>query len=82
MKPVHLGSTVGVYKVKNETQLFESIETAFKFDYKLIVEKGLDNPREIEFAVLGNEYPIVFPPGEVLQVETYMTSMQNMEQMR
>lgn len=66
VKPVHLGSTVGVEKVEHPSQLQSSIQKAFTYDYKLIIEKGIVNPREIEFAVLGNENPTVFPPGEVL----------------
>lgn len=66
VKPVHLGSAVGVQKVDKASQLKQAIEDAFKFDYKLIIEQGLVNHREIEFAVLGNETPKVFPPGEVL----------------
>lgn len=66
IKPVHLGSTVGIQKVEKADQLASSIELAFQYDYKLIVEQGLVNPREIEFAVLGNEQAEVFPPGEIL----------------
>lgn len=66
VKPVHLGSTVGVQKVEEISQLHFAIQTAFQYDYKLIVEQGLTQVREIEFAVLGNEEPYVFPPGEVL----------------
>lgn len=66
VKPVHLGSTVGVKKVEGSTQLYSAIQSAFCYDYKLIVEQGLVSPREIEFAVLGNDKLQVFPPGEVL----------------
>jgi UDP-N-acetylmuramate--alanine ligase len=66
VKPVHLGSTVGVQKVDQKSELKESIQKAFQFDYKLIVEQGIANPREIEFAVLGNENAHAFPPGEIL----------------
>lgn len=66
VKPVHLGSTVGVQKVEHQTKLYSAIQEAFQFDYKLIVEQGIVNVREIEFAVLGNERAITFPPGEIL----------------
>lgn len=66
VKPVHLGSTVGVQKVDHLSNLEEAINSRFHFDYKLIVEQGIVNPREIEFAVLGNENPTVFPPGEII----------------
>ncbi|MBS4169964.1 UDP-N-acetylmuramate--L-alanine ligase [Neochlamydia sp. AcF95] len=65
IKPVHLGSTIGVQKVTHADRLYSAIQEAFQFDFKLIVEEGLTNFREIEFAVLGNEEAEVFPPGEV-----------------
>lgn len=66
VKPVHLGSTVGVQKVNDFEQLSFAIQRAFQYDYKLIVEQGLNILRELEFAVLGNEEAEVFPPGEIL----------------
>lgn len=66
VKPVHHGSTVGVQKVEQPSQLHSAIQYAFQFDYKIIVEQGIVNVREIEFAVLGNERAVVFPPGEIL----------------
>ena len=65
VKPSHLGSSVGVHKVIDESCLITAIENAFTFDTDLIVENGIDG-REIEFSVLGNEDPQVFPPGEIL----------------
>ncbi len=65
VKPVHLGSTVGIHKVEEASQLRTAIKKTFQYDFKLIVEPGLVNFREIEFAVLGNERAFVFPPGEV-----------------
>ena len=64
VKPVHLGSSFGVSKVKNEKELLDAIEAAFKLDLCLIVENGIA-AREIEFAVLGNGEVAVFPPGEI-----------------
>jgi len=64
VKPVHLGSSVGVSKVENESQLLDAIENAFSFDNKILVENGLVG-REIEFAVLGNDEIRVFSPGEI-----------------
>lgn len=64
VKPVHLGSSVGVCKVENEFQLDGIIKNAFHYDTKVIVENGIKG-REIEFAVLGNDRITVFPPGEI-----------------
>lgn len=65
VKPLHLGSTVGVSKVDSPEQLENAIDEAFKVDTHLLVENGL-KVREIEFAVMGNDRAITFPPGEIL----------------
>lgn len=65
VKPLHLGSTAGVSKVESKEGLQGAIENAFKVDTQLLVENGL-NVREIEFAVLGNDTAVTFPPGEIL----------------
>ncbi|BBI18199.1 D-alanine--D-alanine ligase (plasmid) [Neochlamydia sp. S13] len=52
---MHLGSTIGVQKVMHADSLYSAIQEAFQYDFKLIVEEGLTDFREIEFAVLGNE---------------------------
>jgi UDP-N-acetylmuramate--alanine ligase len=65
VKPVHLGSTIGVCKVGDFSGLCKAIESAFQLDDRLIVENGLENMREIEFSLLGNDEVIVFPPGEI-----------------
>jgi len=65
VKPVHLGSSVGITKILEENQLQSAIEYALRFDTQLIVENGVEGAREIEFSVLGNNEITVFPPGEV-----------------
>lgn len=67
VKPVHLGSTIGVIKVNNRGELEKAISDAFKFDNCLIVENGVAG-REIEFAVYGDGEVKVFPPGEILSL--------------
>jgi UDP-N-acetylmuramate--alanine ligase len=62
VKPVHLGSSFGVKRVDED--LSQAIDEAFLLDDHLLVEEAL-NIREIEFAVMGNEEILVFPPGEV-----------------
>lgn len=65
VKPVHLGSSIGVHKVENLHELEKAIYNAFKVDTALIVENGIQG-REIEFSLLGNHEVAVFPPGEIL----------------
>ncbi|MCP2520001.1 D-alanine--D-alanine ligase [Candidatus Aminicenantes bacterium AC-708-M15] len=64
-KPSNLGSSIGITKVKEETQLIPSIEQAFKYDRKILVEQGVI-AREIECSVLGNEEPQASLPGELI----------------
>jgi D-alanine-D-alanine ligase len=57
VKPANLGSSVGITKVKGEAGLEEALLTAFAYDRKVVVEQGVENAREIECSVLGNEDP-------------------------
>jgi UDP-N-acetylmuramate--alanine ligase len=65
VKPIHLGSSVGVKKVDRWEELVQAIHEAFKYDTHLIIENGIVG-REVEFAVLGLHQITVFPPGEIL----------------
>ncbi len=65
IKPVNLGSSVGISKAKDDAELLKAIEKAFLYDSKVIIEMGID-AREIECAVLGNKSPMVSTPGEIL----------------
>jgi D-alanine-D-alanine ligase len=63
VKPANLGSSVGVSRAENATELKAAIEEAAKFDRKIIVEEAL-KMREIECGVLGNDEPLASRPGE------------------
>jgi D-alanine-D-alanine ligase len=65
VKPANSGSSVGVTKVKAESELGLAIEKAFRFDEKALVERGVD-AREIEVSVLGNDTPEASVPGEII----------------
>lgn len=64
VKPANLGSSVGISKASNRQELIKAIEVALQFDRKIVVEQGIV-AREIELAVLGNDYPEVSVPGEI-----------------
>lgn len=51
-----MGSSVGISKCNDEQELKAGIAEAFQFDRKLVIEQGI-NAREVEVAVLGNDYP-------------------------
>jgi D-alanine-D-alanine ligase len=53
IKPVHLGSSVGVSFVKDEASFKKGIELAFKYDHKVLIEQKIVG-RELECAILGN----------------------------
>ena len=65
VKPANLGSSVGVRRARTRDELLAAVDHAFEFDTKVIVEKGLDHPREVECAVLGNDAPLASIPGEI-----------------
>ena len=64
IKPVSLGSSVGVSKVFNKKEIKNAIEEAFKYDTEIMVEEFI-NGREIECSVLGNLYPKASLLGEI-----------------
>ena len=65
VKPANLGSSVGVSKVRTETEFKKAVKEAFQFDTKVIVEEFIEG-REIECSVLGNDDPIASVPGEII----------------
>lgn len=67
IKPANAGSSVWVTKANSKKELKESIELAMKFDTKILVEQAIQG-REIECAVLGNEYPKASICGEITPV--------------
>lgn len=65
VKPVNLGSSVGVNKAHNRAELLRFINEAAEYDRKIIVEKAIDC-RELECAALGNDEPLISVVGEVI----------------
>ena len=55
VKPVNLGSSVGISVAKNRVELSNSIDDAFRYATKVLVEHAITNLREINCAVLGDE---------------------------
>lgn len=71
VKPANMGSSVGVVKVKTESELEDAIQQAFEYDKKIIIEKAVLG-REIEVAVLGKENRLtVSNPGEVVSMGSH-----------
>jgi D-alanine-D-alanine ligase len=70
VKPANLGSSVGISKVKQRSQLAAAVDLAAKFDRKLVIEQGVGGPgakpRELEVSVLGNDAPKASVVGEIV----------------
>ncbi len=65
-KPANLGSSVGVTKCSNRSDLQEGLMEAALFDRRILIQKGVKNAQEIEVSVLGNDEPVASVCGEVL----------------
>ncbi len=66
VKPANMGSSIGVHKVKDGSNLLEAVEDAFLYDHKVLIEKAVPAAREIECAVLGGEQPRASVLGEII----------------
>lgn len=54
VKPVNLGSSIGISKASDRDELFESLDTAFHYATKVLVETAVQNLKEINCSVLGD----------------------------
>ena len=65
VKPTNLGSSVGITKVHKKEELEGAIDLASSYDRKILIEEGLEEVREVECGVLGNDEPRASVAGEV-----------------
>ena len=71
VKPANMGSSVGVSKVKSESEFHAALTSAFTYDQKILIEEGIVG-RELEVSILGNDNPITSIVGEIIpQAEFY-----------
>ncbi len=54
VKPAHLGSSIAITKVANETELRNALEVAARYDDKIIVEEAVANLIEVTLPIIGN----------------------------
>jgi len=67
VKPANLGSSVGITKAHDRKELLAGISLALRYDTKVIVEKAVPRPCEIECSVIGETgRPLVSVPGEIV----------------
>lgn len=70
VKPANLGSSVGITKVRQASELDAALRTAAQYDRKILVERGIVG-REFECSVLGNEEPMAAIPCEILPSQEF-----------
>lgn len=75
VKPANLGSSVGISKVHDSSELAAAMDEASRFDRKLVIEEGVGGKkgkaREIECSVLGNDKPIASVAGEIVPIKEF-----------
>lgn len=54
VKPINLGSSVGIKIAHNKEELYEALEYSFSFAKNVLVEKAIVNLKEINCSVLGD----------------------------
>jgi D-alanine-D-alanine ligase len=72
VKPANLGSSVGITKAHNRSELEAGLNIARRYDRRVIVERGL-SAREIEISVIGNDKPLPSVPGEIIPDDEFYT---------
>lgn len=55
VKPVHLGSSIGMAKAKTPEALEQAIEVALHYDDKVLVEEAIEPLLEITLPIIGND---------------------------
>jgi D-alanine-D-alanine ligase len=71
IKPANLWSSIGVARVTSEEELNTAIDNALRYDKRILAEKWLNRPREIELSVLGNHNYSVSWAGEIVIKDKY-----------
>ncbi len=66
IKPTSLGSSIGISKVKSVEELEPALDLAFSLGHEVLAERGLERPRELECAVIGNHQPEAMAVGEII----------------
>jgi D-alanine-D-alanine ligase len=64
VKPANSGSSIGTSKARSREDLDASLEEAFRYDRKVLVEAAVEG-RQVEIAVLGNDEPEASGLGEI-----------------
>lgn len=79
VKPVGLGSSIGLTKVDRKSDLADALEVAFCYDNRVMIEEAVIDPKEVNISIIGNdpyklsvtEQPVA--SGEVLSFDDKYT---------
>jgi D-alanine-D-alanine ligase len=72
IKPVRLGSSIGVSIVKNQDELDYALDVAFEFDDEIIIEPFIQNVKEYNLAGMKIQNEFVFSKIEEPQKEEFL----------
>ncbi|MCB9228757.1 MAG: D-alanine--D-alanine ligase [Deltaproteobacteria bacterium] len=73
VKPACLGSSVGISKVTSPEALLRACELALTYDNKILIEKAVSEPRELECAILGHGRADCTGPAEIIPTGDFYT---------
>ncbi|MBQ6563752.1 MAG: D-alanine--D-alanine ligase [Clostridia bacterium] len=65
VKPANLGSSIGVSRADSQEELRDALDLAFEYDRRVLVEKGLNQPMELNCSVLGYDEDVTASPIEM-----------------
>src|SRR5699024_5747835 len=77
IKPVTLGSSIGVSRAENQAELIEEIENSFRYDDNLMVEKAVTPLMEINCSVMGSTEEVRYSVCEFTVGETEILSLED-----
>lgn len=54
VKPVHLGSSIGITRVSKKSELNDALDVGFYYDHEVLVEEAVVKAREANISIIGN----------------------------
>ena len=65
VKPANSGSSLGISKANNKSEIIKALQKAWEIDSRILIEEGLE-VRELECGIIGNEKLSTSEIGEIL----------------
>ena len=54
-KPANLGSSIGIEVIRNQKQFKEKVSECLKYDFKVVVERMIEDLKEVNISVIGDQ---------------------------